>query len=107
MLNGIYVMDPSRFDGVYGPDERAAIESHLRIRTWPEALAANGAGWAAPWRTSWPDTSPANRSTTRSPRPRWRGSHEISDDEAGVPSGPGLGIGVDEDLVRELAKTSG
>ena len=31
MRNGIYVMDLARFDDVYGPAERTALEQHLRI----------------------------------------------------------------------------
>ncbi len=39
MGNGLYVMDPRYFDDVYGPDERAAIERHLRIDVPPCAAA--------------------------------------------------------------------
>ncbi len=35
MRNGIYVMDLARFDDVYGPAERAALEQHLRISAPP------------------------------------------------------------------------
>ncbi|MEV0618929.1 hydroxyacid dehydrogenase [Nonomuraea sp. NPDC050404] len=35
MLNGLYVMDPNRFDDVYGPQARAAIERHLTIASPP------------------------------------------------------------------------
>ncbi|MFJ9032736.1 hydroxyacid dehydrogenase [Streptomyces sp. NPDC102274] len=31
-LTGIYAMNPALFDGVYGPEERAAIEQHVHIR---------------------------------------------------------------------------
>jgi phosphoglycerate dehydrogenase-like enzyme len=37
LLNGLYVMRPDSFDDVYGPDERAAIERHLRIGAPPMA----------------------------------------------------------------------
>lgn len=39
MLNGLYLMDPARFDDVYGPDERAGIEKHLRVVTPPTSAA--------------------------------------------------------------------
>ena len=39
MGNGLYVMDPRYFDDVYGSDERAAIERHLRIDAPPCAAA--------------------------------------------------------------------
>ncbi|MDX6282705.1 MAG: hypothetical protein QOH03_3776 [Kribbellaceae bacterium] len=39
MLNGLYVMDLDRFPDVYGGQERAAIEKHLRITAPPLALA--------------------------------------------------------------------
>ncbi|MEV0385547.1 hydroxyacid dehydrogenase [Nonomuraea sp. NPDC050643] len=59
MLNGLYVMDPNRFDDVYGPQARAAIERHLAItsppltagRLTPEVLAGLDVlvtGWGAP-----------------------------------------------------------
>ncbi|ONI67027.1 hydroxyacid dehydrogenase [Kribbella sp. ALI-6-A] len=35
MLNGLYAMDLARFPDVYGDDERAAIEKHLRITAPP------------------------------------------------------------------------
>lgn len=35
MLNGLYVMDLARFPEVYGEQERAAIEKHLRITAPP------------------------------------------------------------------------
>jgi phosphoglycerate dehydrogenase-like enzyme len=35
LRNGLYVMQSHRFDNVYGPDERAAIERHLRIPAPP------------------------------------------------------------------------
>ncbi|MFG2662542.1 hydroxyacid dehydrogenase, partial [Streptomyces sp. NPDC048425] len=38
-LNGLYVMDPTRFDDVYGTDERTAIESYLTIKHPPCAAA--------------------------------------------------------------------
>lgn len=37
MLNGLYVMKPDRFNDVYGPDERAAIEALLRVKAPPMA----------------------------------------------------------------------
>jgi phosphoglycerate dehydrogenase-like enzyme len=37
MLNGLYVMDLARFPDVYGEQERAAIEKHLRIIAPPLA----------------------------------------------------------------------
>ncbi|MEV4582265.1 hydroxyacid dehydrogenase [Nonomuraea jabiensis] len=40
MKNGLYVMDPARFDDIYGPDERTAIERHLRIAAPPMAADA-------------------------------------------------------------------
>ncbi|MBT2225696.1 hydroxyacid dehydrogenase [Nonomuraea sp. NEAU-A123] len=59
MLNGLYVMDPNRFDDVYGPEARAAIERHLAIdsplltrdRITPDVLAGLEVlvtGWGAP-----------------------------------------------------------
>ncbi|MFI7698666.1 hydroxyacid dehydrogenase [Nonomuraea sp. NPDC049480] len=59
MLNGLYVMDPNRFDDVYGPQARAAIERHLAIasppltadRLTPDLLAGLEVlvtGWGAP-----------------------------------------------------------
>jgi len=39
MLNGLYVMDLGRFDDVYGPAERAALEQHLRIAAAPLTAA--------------------------------------------------------------------
>ncbi|TMR99233.1 hydroxyacid dehydrogenase [Nonomuraea basaltis] len=59
MLNGLYVMDPNRFDDVYGPQARAAIERHLAIpsppltadRLTPDVLAGLQVlvtGWGAP-----------------------------------------------------------
>ena len=39
MLNGLYVMDLARFPDVYGEEERAAIEKHLRILAPPLAPA--------------------------------------------------------------------
>ncbi|MGP3961060.1 hydroxyacid dehydrogenase [Nonomuraea sp. 3N208] len=59
MLNGLYVMDPNRFDDVYGPQARAAIERHLAIasppltadRLTPDVLAdlqVLVTGWGAP-----------------------------------------------------------
>jgi phosphoglycerate dehydrogenase-like enzyme len=39
MLNGLYVMDLARFPDVYGDDERAALEKHLRITAPPLASA--------------------------------------------------------------------
>ncbi|MFD3584577.1 hydroxyacid dehydrogenase [Streptomyces sp. NPDC058683] len=36
-LTGLYVMDPERFDDVYGPTERTRIESHLTITHPPYA----------------------------------------------------------------------
>ncbi|MDP4502503.1 hydroxyacid dehydrogenase [Nonomuraea turcica] len=59
MLNGLYVMDPNRFDDVYGPQARAAIERHLTIasppltadRLTPDVLAdlqVLVTGWGAP-----------------------------------------------------------
>ncbi len=39
MRNGLYVMQLPRFDNVYGPDERAAIERHLRIPAPPMEAA--------------------------------------------------------------------
>jgi phosphoglycerate dehydrogenase-like enzyme len=35
MLNGLYVMDLTRFPDVYGEEERAALEKHLRITAPP------------------------------------------------------------------------
>jgi phosphoglycerate dehydrogenase-like enzyme len=37
LLNGLYVMNPARFDDVYGPNERAAIERRVRIAEPPMA----------------------------------------------------------------------
>lgn len=37
LRNGLYVMHLNRFDNVYGPDERAAIERHLRVPVPPLA----------------------------------------------------------------------
>lgn len=34
-MNGLYVMDLGRFDDVYGPEERAAIERHIHIQAPP------------------------------------------------------------------------
>ncbi|MER6003425.1 hydroxyacid dehydrogenase [Nonomuraea angiospora] len=59
MLNGLYVMDPNRFDDVYGPQAREAIERHLTIasplltadRITPDVLADLDVlvtGWGAP-----------------------------------------------------------
>ncbi|SEH02598.1 Phosphoglycerate dehydrogenase [Nonomuraea solani] len=59
MLNGLYVMDPNRFDDVYGPEARAAIERHLTITSPPltadrltpdvlENLDVLVTGWGAP-----------------------------------------------------------
>ncbi|WP_188192069.1 hydroxyacid dehydrogenase [Nonomuraea sp. SYSU D8015] len=59
MLNGLYVMDPHRFDDVYGPEARAAIERHLAIasppltadRLTPDVLSdlqVLVTGWGAP-----------------------------------------------------------
>jgi phosphoglycerate dehydrogenase-like enzyme len=59
MLNGLYVMDPNRFDDVYGPEARAAIERHLAIdsppltrdRLTPDVLTGLEVlvtGWGAP-----------------------------------------------------------
>ncbi|WP_219536447.1 hydroxyacid dehydrogenase [Nonomuraea guangzhouensis] len=59
MLNGLYVMDPNRFDDVYGPEARAAIERHLvidsplltRDQITPDVLAGLDVlvtGWGAP-----------------------------------------------------------
>lgn len=39
MLTGLYVMKPERFDDVYGPEERAAIEKYLRIAAPPMSAA--------------------------------------------------------------------
>ena len=39
MRNGLYVMDLDRFDDVYGPAERAAVEEHLRIAAPPLSAA--------------------------------------------------------------------
>lgn len=39
MLTGLYVMKPERFDDVYGPEERAAIEKHLQIVAPPMSAA--------------------------------------------------------------------
>ncbi|MEV4033874.1 hydroxyacid dehydrogenase [Streptomyces umbrinus] len=38
-LTGLYVMDPARFDDVYGEAERTAIESHLTIKEPPISAA--------------------------------------------------------------------
>ncbi|HUR03099.1 MAG TPA: hydroxyacid dehydrogenase, partial [Nonomuraea sp.] len=59
MLNGLYVMDPNRFDDVYGPQAQAAIERHLvidsplltRDQLTPDVLAGLEVlvtGWGAP-----------------------------------------------------------
>ncbi|MEV1243345.1 hydroxyacid dehydrogenase [Nonomuraea sp. NPDC050022] len=59
MLNGLYVMDPNRFDDVYGPDARTALERHLAIgsplltadRLTPDVLGGIEVlvtGWGAP-----------------------------------------------------------
>ncbi|MFJ5259887.1 hydroxyacid dehydrogenase [Streptomyces sp. NPDC088387] len=58
-LTGLYVMDPKRFDDVYGPAERAAIERHLTVGRPPcaaEDLTTDAlkdvdvllTGWGAP-----------------------------------------------------------
>ncbi|GAA3113063.1 hydroxyacid dehydrogenase [Streptomyces echinatus] len=58
-LTGLYVMDPARFDDVYGPDERIEIEHHLTIEQPPCAAEDLSAatlrdvevlvtGWGAP-----------------------------------------------------------
>ncbi|MFI9777910.1 hydroxyacid dehydrogenase [Streptomyces sp. NPDC051956] len=44
-LTGMYVMDPARFDDVYGPDERALIDRHLTIEQ-PPCSAADLSGSA-------------------------------------------------------------
>ncbi|MFC4947982.1 hydroxyacid dehydrogenase [Pseudonocardia sp. GCM10023141] len=38
-MNGLYVMDPRKFDDVYGPQERTAIEAHLIIGSPPLGAA--------------------------------------------------------------------
>ncbi|MGW6510808.1 hydroxyacid dehydrogenase [Streptomyces niveus] len=58
-LTGIYAMDPARFDDVYGPEERAAIERYVTVpgpnlpadRLTADRLAAAQVlitGWGAP-----------------------------------------------------------
>jgi phosphoglycerate dehydrogenase-like enzyme len=44
---GLYVMDPARFDDVYGPAERALIERHLTIAAPPCAASDLTAGLLA------------------------------------------------------------
>lgn len=38
-FTGLYVMDPERFDDVYGAAERTAIERHLTIKEPPVSAA--------------------------------------------------------------------
>lgn len=78
-LTGLYVMDPARFDDVYGEAERTAIESHLTIKEppisaadlTPDLLAGVDVlvtGWGAPRLT--PSSWTARRDSPSSCTPR-------------------------------------